>query len=78
MYKFLRSFLFFFDAEEVHYFSMNILKLTCKVDFLKKIISKKYTPTNSPVKVFGTQIKNPVGLGAGFDKNAKYLNELDT
>ncbi len=78
MYKFLRSFLFWFDAEEVHYFSMNILKLTCKVDFLKKIISKKYTPTNSPVTVFRTQFKNPVGLGAGFDKNAKYLREFET
>ncbi len=78
MYKLLRNILFWFDAEEVHYFSMNILKLICKVDFLKKIISKKYTPTNSPVTVFGTQFKNPVGLGAGFDKNAKYLKELDT
>lgn len=27
--------------------------------------------------VFGLQFKNPVGLGAGFDKNALYLNELE-
>lgn len=27
--------------------------------------------------VFGLQFKNPVGLGAGFDKNARYLNELE-
>ncbi len=76
MYKFLRGFLFLFDAEEVHYFSMNILKLAYKVDFLKKIISKKYTPPDCPVNVFGLTFKNPVGLGAGFDKNAKYLTEL--
>lgn len=28
-------------------------------------------------EVFGLQFPNPVGLGAGFDKNALYLNELE-
>ena len=27
-------------------------------------------------EVFGLKFKNPVGLAAGFDKNAKYINEL--
>lgn len=77
MYKLLRNILFWFDAEQVHYFSMNFLKLVCKISFIKKIISKKYTPPDSPVNVFGLQFKNPVGLAAGFDKNAKYLTELE-
>ena len=77
MYKILRNILFWFDAEQVHYFSMNFLKLVCKISFIKKIISKKYTPTDSPVNVFGLQFKNPVGLAAGFDKNAKYFTELE-
>jgi dihydroorotate dehydrogenase len=77
MYKFLRSFLFLFDAEQVHYFSMNLLKLVFKVSILKKIITHQYTPPDSPVNVFGLIFKNPVGLGAGFDKNAKYLSELE-
>lgn len=35
-------------------------------------------PSNDLVKtVFGVQFPNPVGLGAGFDKNALYLNELE-
>jgi len=29
------------------------------------------------VHLFGLSFKNPVGLGAGFDKNAKYLRELE-
>lgn len=40
------------------------------------MISKKYTPRNFPVNIFGLTFKNPVGLAAGFDKNAKYLTEL--
>jgi dihydroorotate dehydrogenase len=77
MYTLLRRFLFLFSPEWVHYFSMNGLKLLCTIGF-KKIITKSFTPTNNnPCIVFGIQFKNPVGLGAGFDKNARYLNELE-
>jgi len=77
MYKLLRNILFWFDAEPVHYFSMNFLKLLCEIPFVRKTIKDSYTPKNIPVSAFGLQFKNPVGLGAGFDKNAKYLNELE-
>ena len=77
MYKLLRSFLFLFDAEDVHYFSMNALKILCKIDFIKKWISQKFTPVNASAMLFNLPFKNPVGLGAGFDKNARYLNELE-
>jgi len=33
---------------------------------------------NRPVQLWGLTFGNPVGLGAGFDKNAKYLRELDS
>ena len=80
MYKLLRSFLFLFDPEKVHYFSMNGLKFLCKIPFIKKWIAKKFTPTPFlPVRfqLCNLIFKNPVGLGAGFDKNALYLNELE-
>jgi len=78
MYKLLRSFLFLFDAEKVHYFSMDALKFLCKISLVKGLIAKNYTPSSAPAtKIFGLEFKNPVGLGAGFDKNAKYLNELE-
>lgn len=77
MYKILRSFLFLFDAEAVHYFSMNALKLLCKISFVKQWITKKFTPVNASAMLFNLPFKNPVGLGAGFDKNARYLNELE-
>src|SRR5258708_3586217 len=78
MYKWLRNILFLFDAEDVHHFSMYMLKAICKVAFIKNIIKKKYQPPNIITKAFGLTFKNPVGLAAGFDKNAIYLSELET
>ncbi len=78
MYKWLLNILFLFDAEQVHYFSMNMLKTICKIAFLKSIIKKKYQAHNFVTKAFGLTFKNPVGLAAGFDKNAVYLSELET
>lgn len=77
MYQFLRSILFFFDPEKVHYFSMNMLKCLCSIGFIRSIISNMFQPKDiSPSSVFGLFFPNKVGLGAGFDKNALYLNEL--
>jgi dihydroorotate dehydrogenase len=80
MYKILRSILFLFSPEWVHYFSMNCLKGLCSVSFIKKIIARSFTVENKQLnkELFGQQFKNPVGLAAGFDKNALYLNELET
>ncbi|HAZ92810.1 MAG TPA: quinone-dependent dihydroorotate dehydrogenase [Ferruginibacter sp.] len=77
MYQLLRSVLFLMEAEKAHYFSMNSLKLFCRFPFLKKIISNNFKPADKPVKFLGMQFKNPVGLAAGFDKNAKYLCDLE-
>ncbi len=77
MYNLLRNILFFFDAEKVHYFSMNALKAICKIGLFRIIIRKIYA-AEMPVKAMKLEFTNPVGLGAGFDKNAKYLTELET
>jgi dihydroorotate dehydrogenase len=79
MYKLLRSFLFLFDPEQVHYFSMNALRRLCSVGFIRKIIQNQFNAgKGKPVNFLSLSFKNPVGLGAGFDKNAAYLNELET
>jgi dihydroorotate dehydrogenase len=78
MYKILRSVLFLFDPEWVHYFSMNGLKLLCRIPLVKKSIAANFRPKeNGQCSIFNIQFANKVGLGAGFDKNAKYLNELE-
>ena len=78
MYQLLRKLLFFLPAETAHYFSMNVLKGLCAVPFIRKLIAGIFTH-RSPftTHAFGLTFKNPVGLGAGFDKNAKYLRELE-
>lgn len=56
---------------------MNALKALCSVDFIKKIITGLYTPAgNLQYSFLNLRFKNKVGLGAGFDKNASYLKEL--
>ena len=78
MYKFLRNILFLFPAEWVHYFSMNGLRFICSIDFIKKIVTKSFSPkTNLESEFLHLRFGNPIGLGAGFDKNAKYLRELE-
>ncbi len=79
MYYLLRDLLFHFPPEEVHYFSMNMLHKACSIPPIKKIISKNFSLQHPSLEreLFGLHFKNPVGLGAGFDKNASYLNELE-
>ncbi|HEX7847456.1 MAG TPA: quinone-dependent dihydroorotate dehydrogenase [Chitinophagaceae bacterium] len=77
MYQFLLKVLFRFPPEWIHYFSMNSLKLLCSIG-LKKLIAGMFTPKgNVKCSMLNIKFQNPVGLGAGFDKNAKYLNELE-
>jgi dihydroorotate dehydrogenase len=79
MYKFLRNFLFFFPAEGVHHFSMNGLRLLCGVGIFRKLVAVCCRPEENTLtrQVFGLTFRNPVGLGAGFDKNARYLTALE-
>jgi dihydroorotate dehydrogenase len=78
MYKQIRRLLFFFPPEWVHYFSMNSLKLLSSIG-LKRLLAAGFEPRawNITKEALGMKFKNPVGLGAGFDKNAKYLRELE-
>ncbi len=79
MYKLLRNILFRFDTEVVHHFSMTCLSLACKSPLLKKLIKSQFSYKHPSLEkeIFGLKFSNPVGLGAGFDKNALYLNELE-
>ncbi len=80
MYKILRSILFLFPTEWVHYFSMNCLKVLCSIGFLRKLLAASFSPSaneNLKSDILNLKFENPVGLGAGFDKNARYLRELE-
>jgi dihydroorotate dehydrogenase len=79
MYKFLRRLLFLFPTEGVHYFSMNCLKILCSLGIIRWIITNAFRPSkNGQWQIGSLETDNPVGLGAGFDKNARYLRELES
>jgi len=79
MYKqLIRPILFKFDPEEVHYFTFSAVRLANKIPVLSGIL-KSFYALNDPRlerEVFGLKFKNPVGLAAGFDKDAKLYKEL--
>ncbi len=78
MYKsLLRPFLFLLDPEKVHYLSFWIIKVTSRLGF-SVLYRRCYTIDDKRLEreVFGLRFKNPVGLAAGFDKNAVLFNEL--
>jgi dihydroorotate dehydrogenase len=78
MYPFLRRLLFLLPAEGVHYFAMNCFKLINKMGLKKGFSSHFRMNVHSLHKeVFGLLFENPIGLAAGFDKNACYLDELE-
>lgn len=79
MYTIVRKLLFLFPAESVHFFSMNVLKLFCRVPFVKKWLAAMFNRPNPKYQkqIFGLHFRNSIGLAAGFDKNAKYLQELE-
>lgn len=74
MYSLLRQLLFLFDAETVHHFAMNSMR---NIPFVRQAFQYSYAHPSLQKKLFGLTFKNPVGLGAGFDKNALYLRELE-
>ena len=79
MYNLLRNILFNFDAEGVHHFSMNLLKNVGNISLANQLISKGFSLEHPSLErdLFGLKFKNPVGLGAGFDKNAVFIKELE-
>jgi dihydroorotate dehydrogenase len=79
MYTITRTVLFLFPPESVHYFSMNCLRLIGQFPFLKKLLAGWFSVDNPRLyqNMLGIHFRNPVGLAAGFDKNALYLNELE-
>jgi dihydroorotate dehydrogenase len=81
MYKlFIRPILFCFDPEKVHHFSFSIISWIHYIPGAAFIISAIYSKNNPRLKkeVFGISFPNPVGLAAGFDKEAKLYNQLSS
>ncbi|HCW06735.1 MAG TPA: dihydroorotate dehydrogenase (quinone) [Cytophagales bacterium] len=79
MYKlFIRPILFLFDPEKIHYFTFSVLKTFGRIPFAKSFLQFFHVIESASLEreLFGIKFKNPVGLAAGFDKDAKLIDEL--
>ncbi len=76
--RILKPFLFLFDPEWVHYTVFYLLKVVHKIPGMGSLIGSLYQIKDKRLerKVFGLTFPNPVGLAAGFDKDAKLYKEL--
>ena len=78
MYSILRKILFLFDAELIHEFSVHSIKIFNKIPLIDILIKKCFCINDKRLErsILGLKFKNPVGLAAGFDKNAECYNEF--
>ncbi len=79
MYKLLiRPVLFLFDPEVVHHITFSAIRLCFKIPRISSLVKGYFQINDKRLEreFFGLKFKNPVGLAAGFDKNAVLYNEL--
>ena len=79
MYKqLIRPLFFCFDPEKIHHFTFSLVRITSKIPGFSALYKSLYLVDDKRLEteVFGLKFKNPVGLAAGFDKDAKLYKEL--
>lgn len=79
MYKLLvRPLLFHFNPESIHHFTFRFIQRVCTLPGVKTLFTKLYSFEHPALerKILGLTFKNPVGLAAGFDKDARLIDEL--
>ena len=79
MYKScIRPLFFLFNPEKIHHFTFKLIKILSKIPGISFLFRSLFQVNDERLerKLFGLTFKNPVGLAAGFDKNAVLYNEL--
>src|SRR4051812_31087923 len=69
----LRPFLFRKDSEEIHNFTVSLLGRMSRESIGLNFLHALFAPSSLPVKLWGLQFPNPLGLAAGMDKHAAAL-----
>ncbi len=77
MYKgFIRPILFRLPPETAHRLTLNLIGVSGKIPLVRDLLSLHYMPKPAPVRVFGLEFPNVVGLAAGYDKDAEAIAGL--
>lgn len=80
MYKLIKPILFLFNPEKAHKITTSLLHIVLKLPFGKALIRGLFNFQDQRLEreVFGLKFKNPVGLAAGFDKNAELIDDFSS
>ncbi len=78
MYQLIKPLLFKFDPEKMHHLVISGLKKMNRIWGIKDLVKANFQLHDPRLErdIFGLKFKNPVGLAAGFDKNASSIEEL--
>ncbi|SEJ29068.1 dihydroorotate oxidase A [Cyclobacterium xiamenense] len=79
MYKYsIKPFLFLKDPESAHHFTFSWIKRLFNLPILQPLIKSVFAYEHQALErtVFGLTFRNPIGLAAGFDKDASLIDEM--
>lgn len=76
MYKSFRSLLFRLQPETAHRLTLQLIGRAGNIAISRWLLSQLYKAPSKPVQAFGLTFKNPVGLAAGYDKDALAIRGL--
>lgn len=79
MYKlFIKPYLFSLDPEKAHYKALKLHRIVLSIPLINLFYKRKriHDHKNLQRKAFGIDFPNPVGMAAGFDKDAKFMHQL--
>lgn len=79
MYRsFIKPLFFCLPAERAHYTAMSMLRIACRIPGVSGMLKRMYSTNDERLRrtLFGITFDNPVGLAAGFDKDARWVDEL--
>lgn len=78
LWKIARPLLFRLPAESAHYFSMGMFDCLLAPKWIASRFRSSYSVNDDALKttVFGLDFESPIGLAAGFDKDARWFPEL--
>ena len=76
MYPFFRSVLFRLDPETAHLLTLQLIRIAGDFPLSRWMLAQMYKAPPKPTHAFGLTFKNPIGLAAGYDKDARAIRGL--
>jgi dihydroorotate dehydrogenase len=76
MYSLIRRLLFLLPAEQAHLFTFSCLRVLMRLPFVKALCKRLFVVEDPRLEreYWGIRFRNPIGLAAGFDKNALLID----